>query len=418
MDDYLYKNRPVNVFGFNTSGELKQKPRLYFDNIYIGYAATPIQNLVSLNARHRVDTRLGYIKGVLVKAPLLETFIYENPHRGWQHSFEFTGGERLPPFEELTLRIYEWTHSARDVSMHWDFSQIRSLKLVSVSMVNFLNSVDFDNFSQLQSFHINGGNIITPANDHYEITEKLYTLIGKHIRALRSLEIACSTALFPISALLAHATTLQNLRLRDFASFSGYGLEELPCISFLDLTILSRGMTALESLQLDIFIRSVPTRDARDPTFSVLATERTKPRDRRIPAPYLDAICAFPRLRGLSLTGVVAVYERMVTRHLILLADQRKVDLAIDAGKEMMCYLHDVKARNGGPMWNKAGFNVTGNDHRRGRPQGLEDDDPPLNGLEFKKIDFDPGKEYTIEDQYEPTGFTWGERKSLQGRIY
>ncbi|RGP80945.1 hypothetical protein FLONG3_933 [Fusarium longipes] len=102
----------------------------------------PAELLTSLklaNPTPVLSTRLNSLKQLLIQARQLNTLCYED--RGQGTCFNFLPGETMPPINNLLLRSYDWQHTAEDVGEHWDFSEIRSLELVSVPIFNFLKSV-------------------------------------------------------------------------------------------------------------------------------------------------------------------------------------------------------------------------------------------------------------------------------------
>jgi hypothetical protein len=112
-----------------------------------------------------------------------------------------------------------------------------------------------------------------------EATQRLYSLVKHHIRALHSLQITCHTPLFPIDAIMRHAPSLRVLRFRDHVGFTE---EDRPCptLAVQDLTTLARGLTHVHTLELDMDIIHPPHTD---------------------PAQFLQALSRFPSLHTLTL---------------------------------------------------------------------------------------------------------------------
>jgi hypothetical protein len=238
--------------------------------------AIPTRLLVSLKLgtpTPPLATRLQSLKKLVLDARRLETFNYQD--RGQGTHFTFSGTERLPPFKHLSLKSYDWTHDSEEVESHWDFSRIHSLSLLSLPVFNFLSSVSFPDFSNLQHLHVEDFSAHLP-DRRREATQKLHGLIKNHIRALRSLEITCHINYFPIDALLTHAPTLETLKIRDHVGFAEDD-RRCPTLWVEDLRLLCRRMVVLKTLELD------------------MDTTKTEP------TLFLEALSSFPRLHTLTL---------------------------------------------------------------------------------------------------------------------
>ena len=236
----------------------------------------PTDLLVSLKMAHSsppLTTRLGPLKRLLVAARRLETLHYED--RGQGTHFALAGDECLPAFKDLVLRHYDWRHSPKDVAEHWDFGRIRHLELTSVPIFNFLSSVSFADFANLRTLVVEDYSAHLP-DKRKEATRALAVLIGQHIRTLHTLKITCHTDLFPTDALARHAPALRVLSLRDHAGF-GDDSQRCPTLQVDDVARLARTLTQLHTLELDLDDNEVD------------------------PAAFLTAVCAFPRLRTLTI---------------------------------------------------------------------------------------------------------------------
>ncbi|KAK7946472.1 uncharacterized protein PG986_010793 [Apiospora aurea] len=183
-------------------------------------------------------------------------------------------GERLPAFKELVLQSYDWNHSAEDVARHWDFSQVRLLRLVDVPIFEFLRSVPFAPLLDLEELHCEDFSAHLP-DRRRQATEGLYILC-RQIRALQTLKITCHTEYFPVDGLLRHASSLKILRFRDHVGF-GEEYRGCPTVWIEDLVQLSRGLVHLHTLELDMDITMC------DPPL------------------FLRALCGFTRLHTLTL---------------------------------------------------------------------------------------------------------------------
>ncbi|KAH8907575.1 F-box domain-containing protein [Coniochaeta sp. PMI_546] len=253
---------PLDVCG----GDLQ---KLYIQSI-------PPDSLVSLKLgipTPPLSTQLQALKELLVQAHNLETLHYRD--RGQGTHFTFDGTERLPAFKELRLESYDWNHDSREVEDHWDFSQLESLSLVSMPTWPFLSSVSFPDLANLQTLQVEDFSL-HHSYRREEATDLLHTLVKDHIRAPTTLDLRVHTARFPIDAITTHAGSLQVLRLRDH---TGFGDENLRCptMSIDELTCLSRRMTHLHTLEIDMDTHLVSTNL------------------------FLRALCDFPKLRSLTL---------------------------------------------------------------------------------------------------------------------
>ena len=232
--------------------------------------------MASTNVPHSVSA-LQILKKLLLRAPLLETFHYIDSRapRVPGRQFNFEGDQRLPAFKNLTLKNYDWKHDAGEVKLHWDFSRIRSLALLMIPVYKFLESVPYSDLAQLQHLHAENYSEATEYHDPRRATKKLQELIKDHIKALQTLDIACILPKFSIDAILVHAKSLKSLAFRDHADFSNPHRHR-RVLNTESLTILSKSMTLLETLEIDM-----------DHTI--------------FPEEWLSALCRFPRLHTLVL---------------------------------------------------------------------------------------------------------------------
>lgn len=182
----------------------------------------------------------------------------------------------MPAFKDLVLKSYDWNHTREEVAKHWDFSRIESLRLDSVPTFNFLASVDLRSFSELKSLYCEDFSAHLLADRRQEATRGLYVLVKQHIRALRALSIVCHTSLFPLDALEAHASTLEELRFRDHIGF-GEDDRRCPTLWPTDLAGIGRNMPHVHTLELDMDIAFCD------------------------PPEFLRAICTFKKLHSLTL---------------------------------------------------------------------------------------------------------------------
>ncbi|KAI1378905.1 hypothetical protein F4677DRAFT_351961 [Hypoxylon crocopeplum] len=286
--------------------------------------AIPPRNLVSLKMTSPtppLTTSLESLKRLLLKAHRLEAFHYND--RGQGTRFSFKEGERLPALKELSLRSYDWNHSVGEVKRHWDFSRLRWLTLIDVPMFQFLSSVPYAELRQLRSLHYEDFSTHLP-DRREEATRSLYMLILQ-IEALHTIKISCRTNLFPINGLLRHADSLRVLSFRDFVGF-GDERQRCPTMRAEELAVLSRKLANLHTAELDM---------------DVALCE---------PAPFLRALCDFPRLETLTLHTQTTV-----------LASDTQGEGSLDrdhlAATEMFSAL--VRGKRGRP-WRRITVNVGG----------------------------------------------------------
>jgi hypothetical protein len=264
---------------------LSNKMELYIDDLPLrdvhgdhqcnylqGIPATLLVSLKMATPVPPLTTRLHWLKQVLLNSRRLEIFHYDDRGQGTQ--FSFAEKERLPPLKELSLRSYDWNHSAKDVADHWDFSMIRHLALVDVPLYQFLASVPCTMLLKLHTLHCEDFSAHL-TDRRRDATRQLYMLVSQ-VRALHTLRITCHTQLFPVDALLRHARTLRVMSFRDYV---GFGDEERRCptICIDDLVSLSHGLPNLHTLELDMDAASC------------------------VPSLFLGALCRFPQLHTLTL---------------------------------------------------------------------------------------------------------------------
>ncbi|KAI1417176.1 hypothetical protein F5Y13DRAFT_152174 [Hypoxylon sp. FL1857] len=237
--------------------------------------AIPASNLVSLkmaSPTSPLTTHPESLKRLLLEARLINTLHYSDRGQGTQ--FLFKENERLPAFEELSLRSYDWNHSVDEVRNHWDFSRLQHLTLLDVPMSQFLSSVPFEELHQLHTLYFEDLSAHLP-DERQEATRSLYKLT-QQIEALHTLRIICHTDVFPVCGLLRHAESLHILSIRDYMGF-GDERRRCPTMRVEDLTRLSRNLLNLNSLELDM---------------DAALCE---------PALFLQALCNFPELESLVL---------------------------------------------------------------------------------------------------------------------
>ncbi|KAK3949255.1 hypothetical protein QBC32DRAFT_400361 [Pseudoneurospora amorphoporcata] len=281
------------------------------------------------------ESALQILKLLLLRTPLLETFHYIDcrAQRVPGQQFKFEEGQRLPPFKDLMLKNYDWKHDAEEVKLHWDFSRIRSLALLMIPVYKFLESVPFSDLTGLRHLHAEDYNeVIEHQNRQYATeyqnrqlaTKNLHVLIKDHIKSLQTLNITCFIGYFHIDALLAHAESLTSLVLRDH-DVSNNLQQHRPALSAENLTVLSRSMSSLETLEIDI-----------DHT--------------AFPEACLSALCQFPRLHTLVLH----------TKTVIQPNSNHRPGQDPDLTRAYDCFTTLVKQRRGPTKWQRVVINVGG----------------------------------------------------------
>ena len=246
------------------------------------------------------------------------------------------GGDRMPAFEELALRSYDWDHDARETAARWDFSRLRALRLVDVPAVPFLEAVPPASLVALRvlqcdcvafsSSSYSPSPLSPPSSSSLSSTSSLMFsaasrdsssarathLLATLIRSIRALdELALTCYVRGLGRLVDdddddgdggggggdlllanHASTLRTLRLRDHA---GLADPEVRCPSLRPAAVaaLSRRLTGLRELELDLD--------------DVGEAEAGSKSEAGATAAFLRALCAFPRLEALTLHVQTAV---------------------------------------------------------------------------------------------------------------
>jgi hypothetical protein len=207
--------------------------------------AVPARCLSSLQLAMPIPpltTKLHSLKRLLLQATNLTTFHYRD--RGQGTNFQFYPAERMPAFSDLVLESYDWNHSQEDVKAHWDFSNLRSLRLISVPVFNFLRSVPLSALSDIHTLQVDDYSAHLP-DRRQDATRGLYTLVKDNIKALENLELTCHMELFPLDAIAQHADSLRSLRLRDHVGF-GDEHRRCPTLSAIDLARLASRLVELD----------------------------------------------------------------------------------------------------------------------------------------------------------------------------
>ncbi|KAI1263364.1 F-box domain-containing protein [Xylariaceae sp. FL1019] len=219
-----------------------------------------------------LTARLETLKGLLLKSRQLKVFSLGDRGQGTQ--FTFNDDEQLPAFTKLSLRSYDWNHSGDEVAKHWNFKEIRHLELTDVPLYPFLCSISFEDFESLKSLQLDDFSTHVQ-NRRRETTQGQYHFI-KRIQALTDMKITCQTSHFPIDGLIHHASSLQDLRFRDYTGFSDE-YRRCPTMKLHDLEHLARHLVQLHTLEIDMDERHCD------------------------PYKFLSTLCAFPKLRNLTL---------------------------------------------------------------------------------------------------------------------
>lgn len=198
-----------------------------------------------------LTTKAESMKRLLLRCPSLKTLGYEDIGRGT--SFEFQPGERMPPVQSLSLRSYDWIHSATEVERHWDLSSLRSLSLTSVPVSTFLLSIPLDDLSQLRCLRVHDS--LPHGQDGGEdATRGVYLLVRDHIERLQVLDVFCHTELFGIDAILRHGSSLRELRFRDHVGFQHDDIK-CPTLHPQDVAVLGASLSHVRILELDMDVR-------------------------------------------------------------------------------------------------------------------------------------------------------------------
>lgn len=332
--------------------------------------AIPAKLLVSLSLASpspALTARTGSLRHLLLQAPRLENFSYED--RGQGTSFALRHGERMPAFKNLRFRSYNWNHTGEEVRRHWDFSEIESLELISVPTFNFLKSIPFSDFSNLRILRVEDYSAHLP-DKRQEATGGLYLLVKNHIRALEVLDITCHTQIFPLDAILAHAPTLRVLRFRDHVGFSEDD-RQCPTLWSHDVALLARHLRHVHTLELDLDV-------------SICR-----------PSEFLMAVCKFPALHTLSLNVQTVIRPANTIPF--------GVDCDHDAATQMYTFLIQAKrASTPNLSWKRVTLNVGGWKPIMVRRLGSEWYEHNANGIYAERLfvmERNADGEHTIREQ-------------------
>lgn len=327
---------PSDILDYSQIG--RNGTQIYIENLPLGgvqhdfdesyFNATLTRHLVSLkllNPNPPLTTRPDSLKRLIMQSPCLQTLHYQD--LGIGTSFKFQGEERVPPITDLALKSYNWEHSPEEVAKHWDFSRIRSLKLINIPVSNFLNSVYLPDFALLRTLKVEdyGGHL---QDMRPSATRRLYDLIKHHINALETLDITCHTQIFGLDAIREHRDSLRTLRFRDHVGFEEED-KRCPTLGLEDLAILSAELTFVHTLELDMDITLCK------------------------PCDFLEAVCSFPRLDTLTLH----VQTRLRANDRVDLRTDRDYDAALETFNSL---IHLREEQRPGLPWRRITINVGG----------------------------------------------------------
>ena len=122
--------------------------------------------------------------------------------------------DSLPPIEELSLQNYDWDHSPPIINSFWNWTNLTSLGLRRVPILQFLDTVPTKHLAQLQVFKTDG--FCLDNSEWDEATQSLSELLT-NILSLRELSITCHVGdRRLIFSLLGHGATLRTLELRCY----------------------------------------------------------------------------------------------------------------------------------------------------------------------------------------------------------
>lgn len=116
-----------------------------------------------------------------------------------------TGRQKLPPIKELTL--HAWPYEREEVPEIWDFTHVERLKLVEVSMRNFVDSLPPQSFAKVKRLEYDEN------TTWVDMLQRLVEDIGH----LEELDVLCLAPKELIPALQKHGGSLRVLRLRDLS---------------------------------------------------------------------------------------------------------------------------------------------------------------------------------------------------------
>ena len=186
----------------------------------------------------------------------LKTFLLQCDQLNALHLFSLQCGAYFPleeicRSERLVLQGYVWQHSPSIAFSFWDWSRLTSLRLETVFIINFLESVSLDNFRQLR-FLITDGHCESPT-DNTKATNLMVNLV-RAIDSLETLSLVCSVGMFPIDAIRKHGPGLRHLQLRDYKGMAHlpFCRDRVTTLSLLALLEIQSFCPKLMELGLDI----------------------------------------------------------------------------------------------------------------------------------------------------------------------
>ena len=212
-------------------------------------------NLVSLKqglTRRRYDQPDRTLKTFLLQCDQLNVLHVLHLQSGARFlDDEILQSERLPPVKDLFLQGYFWLHSPSIATSFWNWSQLTSLRLEKVFIINFLESVLPANLLQLRSL-ITDGHCESPV-DHTKATNLMIALV-RAINSLETLSLICSVEMFPIDAIRKHGPGLRNLQLREYDGMVHLPLrrDRVPTLSLHTLLEIQSSCPKLMELALDL----------------------------------------------------------------------------------------------------------------------------------------------------------------------
>ena len=162
-----------------------------------------------------------------------------------------SSGPKFPPVQRLSFNYCDWNYSAEEVQSIWDFSQLRSLSIVSGADWKFFPTLPRDALRNLTE--------LKATRTHHDPTERGLTSELNHFISsapgLTSIEITCSLEHLDINNLMKDWTQMRCLKIHDYTGFGPHA-DVCPTLSIADLINLQRCCPKLRELSLDLDTRT------------------------------------------------------------------------------------------------------------------------------------------------------------------
>ncbi len=187
----------------------------YFLGQAIGLRYLPTAQFASLKFVEWDEYSYQYVSPLLLGNARLKTLHIAGKYNGTVIAErDIEDHHRLPPIEELSLQNYVWDHSPPIIYHFWNWTNLTSLELKRVPILQFLHTVPATHLMQLQVFRTDG--LCLNKSDWCEATQSLSDLISQ-ISGLHELSLTCNVGDEScVLSILEHGPTLHTLELRSY----------------------------------------------------------------------------------------------------------------------------------------------------------------------------------------------------------